>query len=47
LNLDLGQYSEEEVRSTLEQVLGAGQDERINNLIECLLKVGIVFAPEP
>jgi hypothetical protein len=46
LNLDLGLISEEEVISALEQVLGTGKDDIINNLIECLLQAGIEFEPE-
>jgi len=47
LNIDHGKSSEEEVISTLEQVLGPGQDDTINNIIECLLEVGgILTGPE-
>ena len=40
LNIDPGISGVEEVISTLEQVLGPGQDDTINNIIECLLEVG-------
>ena len=46
LNLDVGSISEEEVVSALEQVLGTGEEDRINTLIECLLEAGIEFEPE-
>jgi hypothetical protein len=42
-----GNVEEDDLRFTIEIVIGQGQEEedRINNIVECLLETGVVFAP--
>ena len=40
-----GDVEEDDLRATLVMVIGQGQKDRIDSIIDCLLEIGVVFAP--